>query len=121
MSVLLLPATAQKFLNAHFKALTFAYAVEEQKFGRSEYEVTYTDRTEVDFRSDGEWESVERKYSALPAAIVPKEIAAFVAKNNFEGQYIKKIERNAYTWEIELSNGLEIKFDNQFNFWGYDD
>lgn len=97
------------------------YAVEEQKFGRSEYEVTYTDRTEVDFRSDGEWESVERKYSALPAAIVPKEIAAFVAKNNFEGQYIKKIERNAYTWEIELSNGLEIKFDKQFNFLGYDD
>ena len=78
--------------------------------------MTYTDRTEVDFRSDGEWESVERKYSALPAAIVPKEIAAFVAKN-----YIKKIERNAYTWEIELSNGLEIKFDKQFNFLGYDD
>ena len=29
--------------------------------------------------------------------------------------------RNAYTWEVELSNGLEIKFDNQFNVIDIDD
>ena len=62
-----LPQAAQEFLSAHFKDLTVAYAVEEQKYTGKEYEVVYTDRTEVEFRSDGQWESVGRKYSPVPA------------------------------------------------------
>ncbi len=116
-----LPKTAQEFLAAHFKDLTVAYAVAEQKFTGTEYEVVYTDRTEVDFRSDGQWDSVERKYSAIPDSIVPQQIRDFVAKNNYPGQFIKKIERNAYTWEIELSSDIEIKFDVHFNVIDIDD
>ena len=116
-----LPKTAQEFLAAHFKDLTVAYAVAEQKFTGTEYEVVYTDRTEVDFRSDGQWDSVERKYSAIPDSIVPQQIRDFVAKNNYPGQFIKKIERNAYTWEIELSSDIEIKFDVHFNEIDIDD
>ena len=63
-----LPQAAQEFLSAHFKDLTVAYAVEEQKYTGKEYEVVYTDRTEIEFRSDGQWESVGRKYSPVPAA-----------------------------------------------------
>ena len=48
-----LPQAAQEFLSAHFKDLTVAYAVEEQKYTGKEYEVVYTDRTEIEFRSDG--------------------------------------------------------------------
>ena len=69
-----LPQAAQEFLSAHFKDLTVAYAVEEQKYTGKEYEVVYTDRTEIEFRSDGQWESVGRKYSPVPASIVPQPI-----------------------------------------------
>ena len=110
-----LPQAAQEFLSAHFKDLTVAYAVEEQKYTGKEYEVVYTDRTEIEFRSDGQWESVGRKYSPVPASIVPQPIQTFVSGSNYPGQFIRQIDRNAYTWEVELSNGLEIKFDNQFN------
>ena len=117
-----LPQAAQTFLTTHFKDLTLAYIVADHKIMTVEYEVTYTDRTEVDFRADGSWESVERKYAPVPAAIVPKQIADFVAKNRlFDGQFIREIERNPYTWEIKLSGGLEITFDAQFNVIGYDD
>ena len=98
-----------------------AYAVEESKYFGSEYEVTYTDRTEVEFRADGQWSAVDRKYSAVPAAIVPQQIADFVAKMNYPGQFIRKIDRDAYSWEIELSNGLEVEFDLNFNVIDYDD
>ena len=98
-----LPKNAQEFLTTHFKDLTLAYIV-------------------ADFRADGSWESVERKYAPVPAAIVPKQITDFVAKNRlFNGQFIREIERNPYTWEIKLSGGLEITFDAQFNVIGYDD
>ena len=116
-----LPAAAQTFLKTHFADLTLAYAVEDPKFVGSEYEVTYTDRTEVDFRSNGEWSSVERRYAAVPASVVPTQISDYVAKSNFPNHYIKKIERNAYTWEIELSNGIEIKFDKDFRVIDIDD
>ena len=116
-----LPQPAQEFLKQHFDSLTVAYVVEDVKHFGSEYEVVYTDRTEVDFRRDGQWESVERKYAPVPASIVPKQIAEFVASRNFPGQFIKKLARDPYTWEIELSSGLEIKFDMQFNVIGYDD
>lgn len=115
-----LPAAAQTFLKTHFSKLTLAYAVEDPKIIGSEYEVIYTDRTEVDFRSDGEWSSVERKYEAVPASIIPTQIADYLAKN-FNGQYVKKIDRDKYSWEVEISNGLEIKFDRQFNVIDIDD
>lgn len=116
-----LPAAAQTFLKTHFADLTLAYAVEDPKFVGSEYEVTYTDRTEVEFRPNGEWSSVERRYAAVPASVVPTQISDYVAKSSFPNQYIKKIERDAYTWEIELSNGIEIKFDKEFRVIDIDD
>lgn len=116
-----LPVAAQTFLKTHFADLTLAYAVEDPKLVGSEYEVIYTDRTEVDFRSNGEWSSVERRYAAVPASIVPAQISAYVAKSSFSNQYIKKVERDAYTWEIELSNGIEIKFDREFHVIDIDD
>lgn len=116
-----LPKNAQAFLAENFKDLKVAFASENPKYVGSEYEVVYTDRTEVDFNTDGEWESVERRYDAVPASIVPANISDYVANMGMDGQYIRKIERGRYTWEVELSNGLEIKFDKQFNVIGYDD
>ena len=116
-----LPAPAQTFLKTHFADLTLAYAVEDPKLIGSEYEVTYTDRTEVEFRSNGEWSSVERRDAAVPASIVPVQSSAYVAKSRFPHQFIKKIDRNSYTWEIELSNGIEIEFDKDFRVIDIDD
>ena len=117
-----LPQNAQAFCATHFKDLTPAYAVKDTKIRSVEYEVTYTDRTEVEFRSDGLWKSVERRSAPVPAAIVPKPVADFVADDEYaRHQFIRKIERNLYTWEIELSGGLEITFDSRFNVIDYDD
>lgn len=121
INVVQLPQTAQSFLTANFSGKTVAFAVEERKFFGTEYEVVYTDRTEVSFRSDGEWESVETKYEQVPSSVVPAQIADFVAKGGFGGQFIKEISRDRYSWEITLSSGIEIKFDKQFNVIGYDD
>ena len=39
----------------------------------------------------------------------------------FHRQFIRKIGRDPYTWEIELSGGMEIKFDRKFTVIGYND
>ena len=104
-----LPKASQDFLAAHFGNLQLAFAVEDPKYMGSEYEVVYTDRTEVEFNTQGEWTSVERRYEAVPAGIVPR------------GHKITKISRNRFEWEVELTNGLEIEFDTNFNVIGIDD
>lgn len=116
-----LPQAAQSSSPRISRISRWHMPVEEQKYTGKEYEVVYTDRTEVEFRSDGQWESVGRKYSPVPASIVPQPIQTFVSGSNYPGQFIRQIDRNAYTWEVELSNGLEIKFDNQFNVIDIDD
>ena len=50
-----LPKASQDFLAAHFGNLQLAFAVEDPKYMGSEYEVVYTDRTEVEFNTQGEW------------------------------------------------------------------
>ena len=42
-------------------------------------------------------------------------------KKSFAGESIRKIDRDKYTWEVELSNGLEIKFDRNFQVIDIDD
>lgn len=116
-----LPAAAQQFLKTHFNGLQVAYAVEDPGFFGSEYEVVYTDRTQVDFESNGEWSSVERKYEPVPEAIIPEEIRKYFAQISLPNAYIAKIDRDKYAWEVELSDGTEVKFDRQFRVIEIDD
>ena len=116
-----LPAVAQQFLAAHFKGADRGLrggGPEVHRLGvRSD--LYGPDRSGFPFRRRVVLRG--RKYEAVPASVVPAQIQEYVAKSNFPNQYIRKIERNKYTWEIELSNGLEIKFDRQFNVIGFDD
>jgi preprotein translocase subunit YajC len=83
-----------------------------------EYEVKLADGTEITFNLAFEWKSIDcdesNVYGAVPTELVPDQIAAYVA-TNYPNQHIDKIEKKANGWEIELSNGVEIEFDSDFN------
>lgn len=115
-----LPAPAQQFLKTNFPDLTFAYAVEEIGFFGNEYEVNYTDRTEVKFNSQGEWKKIERAYEAVPDKLIPEKILSFVRQHQPSSK-IKSIDRDNHEIEVELTSGVELKFDLQYNLIGYDD
>jgi hypothetical protein len=85
-------------------------------------DVTLSDYTQIEF--DGniagkklEWDEVNCKHStvhtAVPAALIPTEIADYVSRLHSE-QRIVKIAKDFRGWEIELSNGIEIEFDSKF-------
>ena len=91
----------------------------------NKYEVELTDNTEIDFNLSFEWKKIDceesQVYGMVPTELVPEPITAYVTAN-FPGKHIDSIEKknNGY-WEIELNNGLEIIFDSNFNFIGFDD
>lgn len=113
ISVSELPQSAQQFINKNFKGKKVAMAKEEKGLLDRGYEVVFVDGVELEFDNKGNWTSVDCEKSAVPTAIVPNKIAAYV-KANYSGQRITKIEKDNKDYEIELSNGLEITFNKKF-------
>ena len=115
-----LPAQAQSFLNENFANVKISYAKLETDFLVSSYEVMLADGTKLEFSNKGNWEEVDCRQSAVPAAIVPQPIKDYVDKN-YAGERIVIIEKNRKDYEVKLSNRLELKFDKNFNIYDIDD
>ena len=115
-----LPEPITAFLSQHFPDATVALVETDAEHGGLEYDVTLNDGTEVDFDTRNQWESVDCKVKPVPAALVPNQIAAYV-KTNYNAAAITKIDNKRYGYEVELSNGLDLKFDNTGRFVGIDD
>ena len=115
-----LPEAARTTIANNFKSKVSVVKIEKD-FGRiSEYEVILSDGTEISFDRNGNWENVETNNSkSVPSSMVPKAIIDYVAKNQPKTRIVGiDKERNGY--EIELSNGVDMKFDAKGNFKKYD-
>ncbi len=102
-----LPAAAKQFVAANFPGATIVYAAKDD----GKYETTLSTGAQVDFTKKGAWDKVDCHTVAVPAAIVPAAIAAYV-KASFPNTVITKIDKERYGYEIELSNDIELKFNH---------
>jgi len=103
-----LPAKAKAFVQSNFKSNTIIFA---EKDG-STFECRLDDGTLIDFKSDGSWVSVDRSVKAVPSKLIPETIQEYVDAK-FTNCMITKIDKTFYGYEIELSNDLDLKFNNQ--------
>lgn len=115
-----LPQNAQTFIKQHFPNEKVAYAKYEREFLESTYEVVFTSSVKIEFYKNGDWKEIDCKYSTVPAAIVPAQIAAYV-KQNWPEASIVKIDRDKRDYEVKLTNRLELTFDLNFNLIEIDD
>ena len=104
-----LPKEARNFIAKYFASDKVKKAEKDQGRRGMEYEVDFTSGAEAEFREDGTWKDVKAaKGKTVPAAIVPTAIAKHVA-TTYPGQTIVEISRKRGGYEIELSNGSELK------------
>lgn len=104
-----LPKTAREFIAKHFAGDNVRKAEKDQGRRGMEYEVDLGSGAEIDFMENGDWKEVKAARGAsVPAAIVPLAIAKYVSAN-FEGQSIVEISRKRGGYEVELSNGSELR------------
>ena len=104
-----LPKAAQTFLRKHFAGDNVRKAEKEQGRRGAEYDVDLVSGAEVDFRDNGDWKEVKAaKGKSIPAAIIPSAISKYVSTNH-PGQRIVEISRKRGGYEVELSNGTELK------------
>jgi len=76
-----LPLNARNFINQYFSKPQISYIKIDSEFLSKKYEVTLTDRTEIDFDKKGNWTEVDCKKGAVPAALIPVSIKDYVKKN----------------------------------------
>lgn len=119
----LLPQQSQDFIEAHFGGATIV-KIEKNTIPESDgtvYEVKLSNGFELDFDIDGQWIEVDGNKNRVPDAIIPKPILNYVNTNYGDGVFIESIEKKTYGYKIDLSNGLELKFNVQGEFIGIDD
>lgn len=112
-----LPKTAQDFISANFAGKTVQYV--EKDF--NEFEVQLSDRTEIKFGGNGDWESI-KCYEGIPAGVLPEAVTSYV-KKNFADAKIVEAEKDWNSIELKLSNRMEVFFDKDGKYMGqkYDD
>lgn len=110
-----LPQQSQQFIKQHFAKTSIALVKMEDGFFDKSYEVIFTNGDKVDFDRKGVWTDINCKYTEVPTASVPTQIKAYVSRN-YPNIKIVKIEKDdKQRYEVELSNGIELKFDSKFN------
>ena len=114
-----LPQTAQEFIKTHFSDVKMLYALKDRDFLSSSYEVRFDNGTKVEFTGKGQWKEVDTKFG-VPEAIIPSAIKNYIGEHYPEA-HVMDIDRDRTGYEVKLSIGIEIKFDNKFRVRGYDD
>ena len=115
-----LPVTAQKFISTHFPGIKISYVKEERDFMEKNYEVVFTDGSKIEFSRRGEWKEVDCRYTEVPSAIVPDQIEKYISEH-YHNEKVLQIDRNHNSYEVRLSNRLELTFDKNYNITDIDD
>lgn len=111
-----LPESAQEFLTKYFpKSKVGMIKVDRHLLKKTDYDVKLVNGTKIEFNNAGKWTSVDCQTREVPQDLILKPIRNYVAKN-FPDVKIVKIEKDLVGFDVELSDGVEVKFDRLGNF-----
>lgn len=111
-----LPLRAQSFVKKYFNPHKVVLVKEDRGFRNTDYDVKFTDGSEIEFNGRGEWTEVKCP-KGLKNGIIPVQIMNFMKHRGYLKHGVKpvKIEYSRKGYEVKLSNGTELEFDNRFN------
>ncbi len=114
-----LPAAAQTFINANFPAEKISYATVDDDFILPDYSVMLANGTKIQFTNGGSLEKIESR-NGIPTELVPAQLREYV-KVNYPDSIITGYEIGKKSYEIKLSNRLELTFNKNFMLIEIDD
>ncbi len=120
ISVNQLPQTAQQFIQSYFVDVEISYAKMESELFDKSYEIIFVNGNKVEFDKNGKWTDIDCKYTEVPIGIVPQKIQDFIAKNHPNTKVIE-IDKDRWDYDLKLNNRIELRFDLNENFIGFDD
>ena len=92
----------------------------DDDFVAPDYEVVLDNGSVLQFSSSGVLEKIEAFKEGVPVSLIPKKIQEYVS-NNYQGVFYREYEIDRGKYEVKLSNGLELTFNNAFTVIEIDD
>lgn len=106
-----LPEAAREFLTEYFpKAKVSMIKVDKHLLKKTDYDVKLVNGTKIELNNAGKWTSVDCKGREVPQGIILKAIRNYV-KKNFPGTFVTSVEKKSSGYEVELNDGIELKFN----------
>lgn len=115
-----LPQAARTFLNVNFPDDKISFATKDDDLIRPDYQVVLANGVMVKFNNAGDLEEIESRGKEIPDGIIPIQIVEMV-KGHYPDVMITGYEVGRRTYEVKLSNRIELKLDRNFNVIEIDD
>ena len=115
-----LPELAKTFVKTNFASAKVLYSSVDDDIVAPDYEVILDNGFEIQFKNDGRLESIDANMGNIPEAIIPAQIKTYV-KTNYPNVTYKEYEVGARSYEVKISNGLELTFNSDFKVIEIDD
>ncbi|MDX1784217.1 MAG: PepSY-like domain-containing protein, partial [Aequorivita vladivostokensis] len=103
-----IPTEITAYLNQHFASNAIIRALKEMDDNTVEYEVYLDGDYELEFNENFEIISIEG-ITELPDSVIPQSILDYVTQN-YPNDFIVEWELEDDHQQVELNNGIEIKF-----------
>lgn len=107
-----LPAAAQSFISMNFPDDSISYATVDDDFIRPDYNVVLVSGLKIQFEHDGSMEMISSR-TGIPADMVPVQIREYV-KVHYPDAFFTEYEVGRKSYEVKLSNRLELKFNKNY-------
>jgi hypothetical protein len=115
-----LPSAAQTFINKNYPDDKVSFATVDDDFIRPDYHVALVSGVMLQFENDGSLEKVETRNGNIPEGIIPVQILQ-VVNSYYPDATILSYEVGRRSYEVKLSNRLELKFNSRFELVELDD
>lgn len=115
-----LPESARNVIDSNYQSVKLVLATKDDDFIRPEFHVVLENGVALQFDNDGRLEKIASRSGDIPAAVIPKQITDIV-KSHYPDAYIVEYEVDRKTYEVKLSNRIEITFDSSFRLVEIDD
>ncbi len=108
-----LPAPVKTFVQQTFPGQAITFAQKDLELTGWKYEVFMANGTHIEFDTDDMWDKVEGSMTQpVPMALIPAPIATHL-QANFPGAAVTKIDKESFGYEVDLSTGVEMKYNEQ--------
>ncbi|NLU39240.1 MAG: hypothetical protein GXX78_10175 [Bacteroidales bacterium] len=110
-----LPKTAQEFITTHFAGQSIVSIVNEKEFLESSYEVSLSEGFNLNFNRKGECTKIDGNEKRVPDSTLEQKIIEYV-ENNYTPAFVTNWEKETVGQSVELSNDIELLFNEKGEF-----
>lgn len=108
-----LPVPVRTFIQQTYPGEAITFAQKDLELTGWKHEIFLVDGTHIEFDTDDMWDKIESPVARpVPQQLIPAPIASHL-QANFPGAVVTKIDKERNGYEIELANGMELKYNKQ--------